>query len=52
MKCRLADLRLSSISKLLLNLQASNSSARRPIGQGFALFCLAKRPNEIAVATR
>jgi hypothetical protein len=35
-----------------MNLQASNTSARRPIGQGFALYCLAERPNEIQVATR
>jgi hypothetical protein len=33
-----------------LNLPASNSSARRPIGPGFALFCLADRRNEM-VAT-
>ena len=33
-------------SKWLSNPPASNSSARRPIGQGFGLFCLAERPNE------
>ena len=41
-----------SILSYTLGFMSSNSSARRPIGRGFALFCLADGPNEIAGATR